>query len=130
MRNIQTITIALMLFVQSGCASDNYYRNNVKVSITPISSISGSNSNVDYYQNEKGIVLGVSNKLLVKLKDSASLANYLDEFNLTLEKTLGKNLYLLKSSDKNLTIDIANRLNEKDDVEYSHPDFIKKRMRR
>lgn len=130
MRNIKTITIILILFVQPGCASDNYYRNNLKVSIKPIPSLSKSNSRVDYYQNEHGTVLGVSNKLIVKLKDSSSLEYCLDEFNLTLEKTLGKNLYLLKSSDKNLTIDISNRLNEKDDVKYAHPDFIKKIKRR
>ena len=130
MKNIKTITIILILFVQSGCASDTYYRSNDKVDITPIPSLSKSNSNIDYYQNEHGTVLGVSNKLIVKLKESGSLENYLDEFNLTLEKTFGQNLYLLISSDKSLTIEIANRLSEKDDVAYAHPDFIKKSIKR
>lgn len=121
----------LILILQLGCANDNYYyKNNQKVNLTPQTFISRSASNIDYYQNDKGIVLGVTDKLIVKLKDAKKLEKILSEFNLTLEKTLSKNLYLLKTSNKNLTVDISNRLSEKEDVAYSHPDFIKKIMNR
>ncbi len=127
---MKNIIILIALF-QFGCASDNYYyKNNQKVSITPNTSISRSDSSMDYYENEKGIVLGVTDKLIVKLKDTNSLQKYLNKFNLTLEKTLTENLYLLKVENRSLTIDISNRLNEKEDVKYAHPDFIKKRMSR
>ncbi|MBU1658102.1 hypothetical protein KKG72_03505 [bacterium] len=123
--------LIIMTLIQVGCANDNYYyKNNQKVTITPSNSISRSNSNIDYYQDNQGIVLGVTDKLIVKLKDDKELEQILNEFNLTLEKTLNKNLYLLKTSNKNLTVDISNRLSEKEDIEYSHPDFIKQRMSR
>lgn len=59
------------------------------------------------------MILGVTDKLILKLKDEKKLKNYLDEFKITLEKTLGQNLYLLKTTNKSLTIDMANRLNGK-----------------
>ncbi len=128
---MRNITITFILLIQYGCASDNYsYKNNQKVTITPNISMIRSISDIDYYQNNRGIVLGVTDKLIVKLKDDKKLEDILIEFNLILEKTLSKNLYLFKTTNKNLTIDISNRLSEKEYTEYSHPDFIKKRMSR
>ncbi len=128
---MKNITVIFIILIQCGCANDNYYyKNNQKVTITHDKSISRASSSVDYYQNDKGVVLGVTNRLILKLKDSRSLQQILSEFNLTLEKTLGSNLYLLKTTNKNLTIDISNKLSKLVDVEYSHPDFIKKRMSR
>lgn len=123
--------LGLMVFIQFGCANDNYYyNNNKKTTLTKSSSMSRNASGIDYYQNDNGTDLGVTDKLIVKLKDVKNLKNYLVEFNLIEEKKMMENLYLLKASSKKFTIDIANRLNEKDDVEYSHPDFIKKRLGR
>lgn len=128
---MKKITSVLILLIQLGCASDNYYyKNNQKVSIKPSTSVLRSDVGIDYYQNDKGILLGVTDKLIVKLKNSNNLKKYLVEFNLIMEKTLGKNLYLLKAQEKSLTIDISNRLSEKEDVVYAHPDFIKQRVRR
>ena len=128
---MKNIIIIFIVIIQYGCANDNYYyKNNQKVTITATNSISRSNTNIDYYQNNQGISLGVTDKLIVKLKDVKDLEQILNKFNLTLEKTLSKNLYLLKTTNKNLTIDISNRLSEKEYIEYSHPDFIKKRMSR
>jgi len=45
-------------------------------------------------------------------------------------KKISKNLYLFKSSSKSVTIDITNRLSEKQDVQYAQPDFIKKIIKR
>ena len=128
---MKNIIIIFIVLIQYGCANDNYYyKNNQKVTITQSVSMLRSNINIDYYQNNQGIVLGVTDRLIVKLKDNKDLEQTLNEFNLRLEKTLSKNLYLLKTINKNLTIDISNRLSEKEYIEYSHPDFIKKRISR
>jgi len=128
---MKNLIIIFIVLLQYGCANDNYYyKNNQKITITPSISISRNSSNIDYYQNNEGIVLGVTDKLIVKLKDDKNLEEILNEFNLILEKTLSKNMYLLKTINKNLTIDVSNRLSEKEYIEYSHPDFIKKRMNR
>lgn len=122
----------LLLFLyQSLMASDNYYyKNNEKVTLIPKQSILRSDALIDYYDTNKGVSFGVTNKIIVKAKSCADIEKYCNDFNLTIEKELGIGLCLLKVSDKSLTIDISNRLSEKDDIEYAHPDFIKKRVRR
>jgi len=128
---VKKIIIISILLTQFLNAADNYYYKNGKVAIlTPLNSTMRSLENIDYYQNERGVVFGVKNTLLLKLEDEQNLQNYLNEFDLTIKKSLGKNLYLLQTTDKALTVDIANRLSEKEDVAYAHPDFIKKRVRR
>ena len=120
--------ISIVLFANA--KNNYYYENNQKVFITPVYSVLRSDSKIDYYQNNQGIVLGVTDKLIIKLKDNEKLEQILSEFNLTFEKTLSKNIYLLRTSNKNLIIDISNRLSEKEYVKYAHPDFVEKMMSR
>ncbi len=125
------IVLFFIVLTQFLYASDNYYyKNNKKVTIIPTVSLLRATSTIDYYKNDRGIVLGVSDKLILKLQDGNDIQDYLLEFNLIIEKLLAKNLYLLRVKDKSLTIDISNRLSEKEDVLYAHPDFIKKRISR
>ena len=85
---MKNLIIIFIVLLQYGCANDNYYyKNNQKITITPSISISRNSSNIDYYQNNEGIVLGVTDKLIVKLIDDKNLEQILNEFNLILEKT-------------------------------------------
>ncbi len=120
-----------LVFVQLVFAKDSYYyRGGKKVMLMPQNSLSRSYSDVDYYLTSKGISLGVTDKMLVKFKNSSTLNSYLNELNLTLVKKLSKNLYMLRSDNKDLTLDIANSLSRKSDILYAQPDFIKKIMKR
>jgi len=124
----------LLLFVilfQCSFADENYYyKNNKKINLAPIYTTQRELSNIDYYQNEKGILLGVTDGLIVKLKDDVYLEIILEEFTLSLCKKLAKNLYLLKTKSKNLTLEVSNQVQKKEYVVYAHPDFIKKRVHR
>jgi len=128
---VKKLVIICILLTQLINAKDSYfYKNDEMVVLTPISSETRTFQSIDYYQNEKGILLGVKDTLFLKLQNNQNLQNYLNEFNLSMIKEMSENLYLLKTTDKSLTIDIANRLSEKEDVAYAHPDFIKKRVKR
>lgn len=128
---MKKLVIICILLTQLINAKDSYfYKNDEMVVLTPISSETRTFQSIDYYQNEKGILLGVKDTLFLKLQNNQNLQNYLNEFNLSMIKEMSENLYLLKTTDKSLTIDIANRLSEKEDVAYAHPDFIKKRVKR
>lgn len=107
-----------------------YYQNNQKVMLTPINTSLRSTSSTDYYKNKNGIIFGVNDTLLIKLHKSSDLENILNDFNLSLVKSLTTHLYLLKTSSKDLTIDISNKLSEKAEVFYAHPNFLKKRIKR
>jgi len=128
---MKTTFFIIIALIQIAHASDNYYyQNNKMIHLTPTSNLLKNNSDIDYYQNENGTVLGVGDKIIVKIKDGVSIDNLLSQFNLSFEKMLTKNLYLLKVKDKNLAIDISNRLNEHNEVQYAQPDFIKTKIRR
>lgn len=123
--------ILIILLFQFINASDNYYYSkNQKEYLTLKNDLLDENSSINYYKNNKGIILGVTNKIIVKLKDGIEVDILLKEFNLILEKKIAKNLFLLKTEDKNLTIDISNQLNEDESTEYAQPDFIKQRFSR
>mgnify|MGYP000113340547 CR=1 FL=1 len=128
MKKFLAIIISIL---QLSSASDNfYYQNNKKVYLTPYNSSLRSNPAINYYQNEKGLIVGITDKLIVKTKDNVSIDDLLCKFNLSIEKNLGKNLYVLKAADKNLTIERANQLHQNENIEYAQPDFIKKRFSR
>jgi len=123
-------SIVFIVLIQGLFASDYYYKNNQKINLTPLNISSRDMSYIDYYKDDKGITLGITDSLIVKLKNSKDLEHILSSFTLSLEQVLSENLYLLKVTDKSLTIDISNKLCKEEYIEYSHPDFIKKRMAR
>ncbi|MFA6137367.1 MAG: hypothetical protein WC667_04700 [Sulfurimonas sp.] len=131
---MKNLMILFMLLLQYGKADDTYYyKNNQQVTITKIPTTASTyrgGSTVDYYKTDNGVTIGVNDKIIVKINSDSDINKYLNMFNLTIEKELSNNLYLLKAENKSLTIDISNRLSEKEDVEYAHPDFIKKRVSR
>lgn len=127
---MRKVTLLLCIAVFVSANDLYYYKNGVKELLYPLSSVTRASNKIDYYENEKGNRLGVSNKIIIKMTNSTNLQSYLLDYSLTLEKSLGDNLYLLQTEDKTKTIDLANKLHEKVDVEYAHPDFFKKRILR
>ena len=130
----KTFLITIVL-AQLTMASDNYYyQNSKKTYLTqvtaPSSDLPSNNLDIDYYKNENNITLGVGDKIIVKIKEGVVIENLLTQFNLSFEKKLAKNLYLVKVANKNVAIDIANRLSEHHKVEYAQPDFHKTRIRK
>lgn len=124
------ITILILLTTWSYADEIYYYQSGKKIQLTPIQPLFRTLSKRDYYTNSSGTLLGVSDRLLVKLQDRSYLKNILQEYKLTLLKEIDANLFLCKTQDKNLTIQIANTLTKKDFVKYAHPDFMKKLYRR
>ena len=102
-----------------------YYDGTKRVSLKPLPTLLRSNAGVNYYEDAKGVRVGVSNKILVQLKQSANLELYLEEFGATLEKDFGSNLLLITLPNAAQTIDVANALHIREDVLFAHPDFLK-----
>ncbi len=115
-----------------GIAQDNYYyQGNEKVFLKPYrTSVSRNLSQIEYYVNENGTLLGVTDKIIVKLKDSASMEKLLKRYSLFADRKIGPNLYVVKTKDKSTTIEIANQLNVNENVVYAQPDFIRKKFQR
>lgn len=123
--------LIIVCILQFGYSNDKfYYQNHQKIYLSPYNNLLRSNPDIDYYQNENGVVLGVTDKLIVKIKDGVLIESLLLNFNLFIEKNIDKNLYLLKVDNKNNTIDISNKLNENENIEYAQPDFVKQKFNR
>lgn len=107
-----------------------YYRNKTKETLIPIQQKDRSINTIKYYKNTKGIVLGVSKNIIVKVDNPTHLKKYLDKYKLEVLREISKGLYLLKNSSKAPTLDVANGLTLEKGVSYAHPDFIKKMIKR
>jgi len=126
---MKIICILCIIFIEILSAQEYfYYKKGHKVELIP-QQMQGS-QNVLYYKTKEGYLLGVGDEILVKSNNEVLLNQYLSEYNSTLMKTFSDHLYLIKVPNKNLTLDIANQLNEKEGVVYAHPDFRKPRILR
>ncbi len=131
MNTISAILLASMAFSISASAQEFYYHNNQRIQLKQIPKLSHKNSNaIKYYQNEQGNILGITKQIILKISDESQIGLYAMEFNLSIEKKLTRTLYLVKVSDKNLTLETANNLSLKEGIVYAHPDFIKRRESR
>ena len=125
------IFIFLSILIVNCFSSDIfYYKNSKKVFLTAYNSLSRASSSIDYYKNENGIILGVKDTILIKIKDALQIDSVLDGFDVVIDKKLSSNMYLIKVTNKSETIDISNKLSQKEEVVFAHPDFIKNRVYR
>lgn len=128
---MKNLCLGLVILATYGCASSTYYyQSGEKKTLTPVKSIERSNQEVDYYETQNGAKVGVNDTLMVKFSNLENLDAYLSEYNLKIVEKITTNMYELQAQDKSLTIEVANALSQKSDVEYAHPNFIKTRDER
>ncbi len=120
------IYIFIVLFSQFLFANDTYYyKKNTKIDLIYTKSIYRDLSSIDYYKTKNNILLGVSNSILVKITNKISIDDIAQDFNLTVKQKFTDNLYLVEVKNKNLTLDIANKLNNLSYIKYAQPNFLK-----
>lgn len=131
MKVILTVFLVFLMSNFSAYAQEFYYKNHQKVSLARVDRpIQRNNPAITYYKNKQGDILGVTNQIIIKIRDESQIGIYVQEFNLTVEKKLSKTLYLVKVPDKNMTLKTANALSLKEGIVYTHPDFVKTRVAR
>jgi hypothetical protein len=98
---MKLIIALFILFSQTACANNTYYyQNNHQEYITPaFNSANRSNPKIDYYLTENNQLLGVSDKLIIKLNDGVDIQKYLNKFGLILVREISKNTFLLQTSN-------------------------------
>lgn len=115
----------LTLFLHLLYAEEYYYKNKTKMILIPEVGLSKNSSGIKYFKNQSGVLIGVTDKIIVKFFNDNNLQYYINDLNLTIERKIFKNLYLLKVKDINKTLEVTNSLSLKKDIIYAHPDFIK-----
>ncbi len=105
-----------------------YYNSNQKIFLYPIENTNTNISNL--YKTKNDIVLEINDKIIVKFISFKNINKYIKKYNLNLIKKFNKYLYLFRVKDIEKIFDISNKLNNEIDIEYSQPDFIKRRYLR
>ncbi len=126
--------IAIFLFLFStylGAIENNFYYNgNKKVSLEKINTTQSTSRSVDsadiiYYKTSRNITLGVTNEIIIKVKDSTMLQYLEKKYNFSIIKEIFTGTYLIKITNPEDTITIANALHQENSIEYASPNFVK-----
>lgn len=99
-----------------------YYNGDKKVSLTKMTQ---SNETINYYTTPSNTIVGVTDEIIIKLKDSNMLEFLSTKYNFLVIDTIMQDTYLIKVSNKEETINIANTLHFEHAVLYASPNFIK-----
>lgn len=116
-----------MLFLQ-GCSAKTlyYYDGDEKRILTPESTTQQRSSDgVHYYKDENDVLMGVSNRIIVKVAPQLDLEALMKAHGLTMSEKLTSELYVLSAPNADMSLDIANALTQEDGIIFAHPDFIK-----
>ena len=129
---MKNILLLIFISLSSLIAKEGvyYYESGKQIYLHPLKNSFRTTKQTDYYENEKGIVVGVTDKLLVKMVNTTKLDMLIQEFHLKIVKKISNDLFLLQTSNKKETLRIANQLYQRKDVLFAHPDFIKKHFKR
>lgn len=123
------IILILMALFQVGCASDlYYYKDKKEVYLEPLqnNTLNKNLNKFDMYKTQEGKLLGIADTIAIQFVDISNLQTYLTNYDLIIEKNLGNKIYILKTKNKSLTLQIANELALKDDVKFAEPNFYQR----
>lgn len=127
------LLLYLTLFCITVNAEDFYYKNNKKVSLTPLDTNATQTRNLQknrdtrYYMTPQQKVVGVKDEIILS---TTKIEKVVQSYDITPLRELAENIYLVRVNDSANTLDMANRLYEDPDVLYAHPNFYKKVQKR
>lgn len=129
------IIISLLGLTLVGCASNFYYENGKKITVTKLESSEiqkkiSSDDEVAYYKNSKGHKIGVKDDILVECKEKIDCREVLSKYETTSVRSVSDSIFMVKiSKDKNV-FEFSQKLYEDADIKIAHPNFRKEKKRR
>ena len=127
MKRMMISALAAMLMIQSGCAAAEVKLNTAGAPklMTPAPKPAGAPDALWYQVKGNGVV-GVTENLIVRVKDAALIDTLAGQYGLTVKSKLMENVYLLSGTDRKRTIELCNTLGALPGVVYAEPDFLQK----
>jgi uncharacterized protein YbcI len=119
---LKAIFLFFSLFGVLSATEYFYYNGDKKVTLIKTTQ---SNETINYYTTPANTIIGVTDEIMIKLKDSTMLESLSIKYNFLVIDTLTENIYLIKVSNKEETLPMANELYLEDSVQYASPNFIK-----
>jgi len=124
------ILLLLILFCDLSFSDVYYYEYGKKVKLTKLKDQRSDLKDVEYYQYESGRKVGVKKEVLAKCKNMSACKDIFKEQNLTNYRNLTASIVLITLKEGDDPFEISQKLYKEDDIEYSHPNFVKKRQKR
>ena len=121
--------ITILLFAN---ASDNfYYQEDKKITLTPIKTTQklqkkDFNQTINYYKKENGQIVGVTQEIIIKLKEKKAINNLIEKYPITVKEKLTNRLYVVEINSIKEIFNISQQLYRDTNVSYVHPNFIKR----
>ncbi len=126
---LKAIFLFFSLCVYAFATDDFYYNGDKKIPLEKITQETNNNlrevSNATYYKTQNNMTLGVTDEIILKLKDKNMLAYLSSRYNFIVIEELFPNMYLIKAPNKDETLPMANQLHLEESVSYASPNFLK-----
>ena len=127
---LKTILL-IILFNTTIFADTYYYEYGKKVTLTELKGIRALNdSNTTYYQNSAGQKVGVKKEIIAKCKNGTSCKDIFKKYNLTQIQNLTSKIILITLNKDQDPFDISQKLYAQENIEFAHPNFVKRRKKR
>jgi hypothetical protein len=109
----------------------HYYSYGKLTKLTPLKDTRRvANHDIKYYTNKAGQKVGVKNEILAKCKSKIPCLEIFEKYNFEEVEQLTSKLIFIKLKKDQNPFDISNELYQNSDIEFAHPNFIKKRYKR
>ncbi len=123
--------ILIIGFIATLSANDSYYKNGKLVELKNLHTArSLNNLDINYFKTEYGQKVGITDEILMQCKDGVNCRKVLKDFNIIDYTNLTDKIYVIKIHDYDTVFSLSRKLFESGNVEYAHPNFIKKRTKR
>ena len=125
------ILLLIILFCATLLSDTYYYEYGKKVQLTKLKETRELNdNNITYYQNSAGQKVGVKKEIIAKCKSLSACEAIFMKYNLTQTENLTSKIILIKLKSDADPFEVSQKLSLEDDIEFAHPNFIKRRKQR
>ncbi len=125
------ILLLIILFCGTLLSDTYYYEYGKKVQLTKLKETRELNdNNITYYQNSAGQKVGVKKEIIAKCKSLSACEAIFMKYNLTQTENLTSKIILIKLKSDADPFEVSQKLSLEDDIEFAHPNFIKRRKQR
>jgi hypothetical protein len=128
---IKTIILMLLAIVSLSSANEIYYKDGKLVTLQNLHlSRSVNNSYVNFYKNEHGQKIGITDEILIQCKEGVSCLKLFNKMSITNYSKLTDKIFIVKVEDYDNIFSLSRELYESGEVEFAHPNFIQEKKRR
>ncbi len=127
---MKSVIFLIILFLNI-FASDFYYEYGKKVELKKIDKTRNlQDSDITYYKNEYGQIVGVKNEIIIKCKSNQICKTLFKKYGLlNVNKLSDRFFHIILTKDQDVFL-LSSKLYYEDGVLLSHPNFVKKRFKR